>query len=149
MGVREDLFRTWFCLPLLGAAAVCACSSSGSELGEVSFPERPLLVTSSDAAQAAIEVRTAPEQPPPRGLSKVELTLLDEQAQPLSDVTIDVVTWMPAMGHGARTDPSVTPLGEGRYLLDDVELYMPGRWELRLDFSGSIDDRAVVELDIL
>ena len=149
MSTRKTLDVTSQPAQLLLAAVLCACSSSGAELGDVPFPERPLLVATSDAGRASLEVRTAPEQPPMRGISKVELILTDEQRQRLSDVAIGVVTWMPAMGHGASHNPSVSSLGDGRYVLSDVELYMPGRWELRLDFSGSVDDQAVVSLDVL
>jgi hypothetical protein len=52
---------------------------------------------------------------------------------------IDMVPFMPAMGHAAAVLPAMTELGEGRYELYPVRLSMPGRWELRTTF---VDDDA-------
>jgi len=128
------------------ALALLACSGS-AEPGEQGFPEQPLLITSSASGQLELEVRTSPEQPPVRGSLRVELTLRDEQG-PVSDVDVGAVPWMPSMGHGAPVEPRSSAEGGGKYLLSDVELYMPGRWQLRLELGGAVSDNALVVLDV-
>jgi hypothetical protein len=67
---------------------------------------------------------------------------------PLDGVDVAAVPWMPAMGHGASVTPTVTAAGRGAYVLHDVDCFMPGSWELRTTFSGKVDDRATITLDI-
>jgi hypothetical protein len=55
----------------------------------------------------------------------------------VDDLIMDVVPWMPAMGHGTSIVPTVTGLGSGVYALDDADLFMPGLWQLRAAFSPS------------
>jgi YtkA-like len=55
----------------------------------------------------------------------------------VDDLDLDIVPWMPAMGHGTSQVPTITGLGGGTYELDDVDLYMPGLWQLRTTSSGN------------
>jgi hypothetical protein len=55
----------------------------------------------------------------------------------VDDLDLDIVPWMPAMGHGTSQVPTITGLGSGTYELDDVDLYMPGLWQLRTTSSGT------------
>ena len=54
----------------------------------------------------------------------------------------------PEMAHGSSVHPTVTDEEAGRYVAHDVELYMPGRWELRSSFAGPVEDDAIVVLQI-
>jgi hypothetical protein len=54
---------------------------------------------------------------------------------------------MPVMGHGSAVVPSVQAV-EGGFVITDLYLAMPGRWELRSDFSGELVDHASVVFDI-
>ena len=130
----------------LVASCLGACTSQAPEADQ-GFPETPLSVVQSATGAVELEVRTSPDQPPVRGSSRVELTLRDASGL-LSGVSIQAVPWMPAMGHGSPTEPTVSPLEEGKYLLSAVELYMPGRWELRLELGGSVTDSAIVGMDV-
>lgn len=122
-----------------------ACSSDPASTG--GFPEEALTTVTSDHGAATIAVRTAPDQPPSRGIISVEYTV-QKGGAPLDGVTFEVVPMMPDMGHGASTTPTVTAEGGGKYLLTGVELYMAGRWELRTTLSGAVDDTAVITLQI-
>jgi hypothetical protein len=132
----------------LAALCVVACSSTERAAGDETFPAEPLVSLESEVAHLHIDVRTSPEQPPTRGVLSVELTIEDPLGTPLDGLTIEVVPWMPAMAHGASVQPSVTPRGGGRYVLRDVDLFMPGQWELRTAISGSYTDHATAKLYI-
>jgi YtkA-like len=128
------------------ALGLAGCATeSGS--GDGTFPAEPLATIHSQSG-LAIEVRTSPDQPPARGESSVELRVSDAHGKLLDGLDVDAEPWMPAMGHGASTDPVKTPEGDGRYRFDKVELFMPGEWELRLTFSGETSDRATARFQI-
>ena len=128
------------CLSALG----CAVEGGG---GADTFPDKPLATLKTDAGRS-VEVRTSPAQPPSRGESSVELTVIDDAKKPVDDLDPVADLWMPAMGHGASVDPETTAEGDGRYRLDRVDLFMPGRWDMHLTFSGKPDDLATAHFQI-
>ena len=60
--------------------------------------------------------------------------------RPVDGLAITVLPWMPDMGHGASVTPTVTAAGGGRYVVENVELFMPGKWELRTTLAGPSED---------
>ncbi|SMX32714.1 hypothetical protein RUA8715_00015 [Ruegeria arenilitoris] len=40
---------------------------------------------------------------------------------------------MPAHQHGLNYAPEVSPLGDGKFRVDDLLFHMPGLWELQAD----------------
>jgi hypothetical protein len=129
-----------------------ACSDGAAPPADqgtaTSFPANAYTTVASDTGRARVEVRTSPTQPPVRGVDTLELRVIDAAGNAIDGVTLDVVLWMPAMGHGASVVPTVTPMGNGRYVLTNVDLFMPGTWELRTTLSGSVSDHAAPSLDI-
>ncbi len=78
----------------------------------------------------------------------LELTALDAKGAPLDGVTMSAVPWMPAMGHGASTVPTVIAKGHGVYQLSNVNLFMPGHWEVRVSMSGAVTDKTTLTFDV-
>jgi hypothetical protein len=132
---------------VLALAALTVGCSSGAALGDGSFPAEPLATIESAAGMLSIEVRTSPTQPPERGRASIEY-LVRADGEPVDDLDLEVLPWMPSMGHGASVHPTVTPMGEGRYEVANVDLYMAGHWELRATFSGPMVDEATVSFDV-
>jgi hypothetical protein len=66
----------------------------------------------------------------------------------VTGLSLDVVPWMPAMGHGSSTVPSVRDEGDGIYVVDHVVLFMPGQWDLRTAVSGALVDKLDVSVDV-
>jgi hypothetical protein len=131
----------------VAAAFVSACGSAGSTPNG-SFPSAPFLTLSSDESKLVIEVRTAPDQPPERGVASVQLVVKDQEGAAQDGLDVASTLWMPSMGHGPSVQPIVSVKGNGTYLLDNVYLFMPGHWELRTSFSGSVIDRATPSFDV-
>lgn len=127
----------------------CAASSSPAPSTDA-FPEAPY-TSLATKGQLSVELRTAPSQPPPRGESSAELRIQDATGVPRDGLTLRVTPWMPAHGHGAPSSPVTTPLGDGAYRVDALELPMPGTWELRIEISGpgGFEDHATTRLDVL
>src|SRR5262245_33423403 len=116
--------------------------------GEEVFPAGPFKTMKSDHGELTIEIRTAPEQPPGRGLSSVEYRITGEDGLPRDELALSVVPWMPAMGHGASTTPIITAKGGGRYVASEVSMFMPGRWDLRTTIAGPVKDSVTIALQI-
>ena len=128
-------------------AATVACSSA-PPMSDATFPEGALATLPSDGGGARVEVRTSPAQPPSRGVTNVKLTISDVAGAPLDGLRVKVVPWMPAMGHGASVLPTVTPLGHGEYVVHDVDMFMPGHWELRAEIAGALEDHVTPTFQI-
>ncbi len=120
----------------------CAPASDGS----MAFPSAPYATTQTPSGAYTIALRTAPSQPPPRGEMDLLLSVSDGAQQPVDGLTLGVVPWMPAMGHGSSIAPIVTARGGGDYLVTNVVLPMPGTWELRV--SGAGGDTTVIPLAV-
>lgn len=130
--------------------ASCAGESSpgGATTGTAVFPDEPYDTVTSAAGKVLVEVRTAPAQPPARGVTTVELTLTDPAGEPMEGLTVTALPWMPDMGHGASVKPAVVALGGGRFEVDNVTMFMAGRWELRIQITGAVEDSAKVVFQI-
>jgi hypothetical protein len=134
----------WPCVLLAVALAACSGGAAATTAG---FPAEPYTTTTSDAGTLVVDVRTSP-QPPVRGSNSVELTVSRAaDGTPVPGLGVVAQTWMPAMNHGSST-PTVSEEGEGKYLVTGVYLYMPGTWQLRTTFSGSVSDHATLTLTV-
>lgn len=132
---------------LAAAALATACGGAPSATNEA-FAGPPLLVVPSDDGMLTIEVRTAPDQPPQRGVDAVQLLVKDAQGKAVDGLDVSSTLWMPSMGHGPSVQPISSAQGKGTYVLDNVYLFMAGHWELRTNFSGSVTDRATPSFDV-
>lgn len=134
---------------LLSVAFVVACSSAPSGSAGA-FPEAPLASLPTAGTQLGVEVRSAPAQPPARGLSELELRVHDGAGAPRDGLAISVTPVMAAHGHGAPGSPVVAAIGEGRYLVSELQLPMSGTWELRLALrgEGGFEDHATASIEV-
>jgi hypothetical protein len=81
-------------------------------------------------------------------LFTVEIVATDADGKPVDGLDLAVRPWMPDMGHGASTKPSIEAKGDGHYVVSHVACVMPGRWELRTSIAGAVNDSATVALQI-
>ncbi len=107
-----------------------ACSS-GSGSGATSFP---IEVTSESGA---LDITLAPSGTATVGTNTFEMTVTTpDGGVPDQSLSVGVVPWMPAMGHGTAP-ATVMSMGDGRFSLSGVYLFMPGTWELEISISGA------------
>ena len=126
---------------------LAACSASVQQDSPFSGPA--LMDVRGDQGNLVVEMRTAPSQPPTRGNASVELVVHDATTgAPVDGLSVVVVPWMPAHGHGTSVVPTIEGEGDGRYLVTNISFFMPGDWELRTSFSGSVTDRVAPSLEI-
>jgi hypothetical protein len=130
-------------------AVLVGCSSSGtSSPPSADFPGDAYVVLPTDSGRMRVEVRTAPDQPPARGVVSVQLSIMTPSGTPIDGLRIDAVPWMPSMGHGASIKPSVSAAGQGRYVLANVDFFMPGQWELLTTIADNAEDHVTPTFSI-
>lgn len=146
---RPPWTRVWLS-NALGACALMStsCSSpAATPAGPAVFSADAYTTVISNSGGLVLAVRTFP-QPPGVGADEVQLTVTSSSdGSGVDGLTLAVEPWMPAMGHGTST-PTVTPQGNGVYLVTDVYLYMQGLWALRTTVSGPMSDYAAPQLEI-
>ncbi len=130
----------------VASAALAACSGAGASPGGA--PQ--VLRFTSDSGAYHVDVTTDSGGAPMRGENTLVLTIADaETGAPASGLTVTMVPFMPAMGHGASITPTVTESPGGKYVATDVDLFMPGTWELRTTIaSASATDHVDPEIPI-
>lgn len=132
---RAPFSLTLIALPFVTLIASCGDSSSTS-IG--TFSAEPLVTVTSASGNLKVDLRTSPSQPPSRGQQSVQLVITDAATgAPKTGLDLVMTPWMPAMGHGASVTPSVTEKSPGTYVVDDVDLFMPGTWELRTTIAAA------------
>jgi hypothetical protein len=138
------------CVLGLFAVAVLAggCGASPSdEMPPLSFPAAPSQTVVSSAGHLHVDVRWSPETPV-KGDDAVELTFSDDFGHPVDGLSVAVVPWMPAHGHGTAIQPVTTSTAPGVLVAAPVYLFMSGAWQLRLTITGGVSDSAVASVQI-
>ncbi len=141
---------------LVAFLSIVGCSSTSTSPSSATFPADPLSTFTSDSGHYRVRLWTAPSQPPSRGINQVKLEVTDAATTvPAENLTLAIVPWMPAMGHGTATVPTVSPQGEGVYIVQNVDFFMASTWQLRIDFtaeavdgSAGVTDSATPSFDI-
>lgn len=81
---------------------------------------------------------------PIRGINKWTLDVTDLADAPVEGATLTVKPWMPDHGHGSPQPVVVEDVGDGQYVLDPVNLFMAGYWEITITTEmGDATDEAM------
>jgi len=124
----------------VACASACACAASA-------HPEPPARVLLSESGLLRFELRTPSGVA--RGTNDVLLHVAEADSEtPSDELVLEMLPFMPAMGHGSGVSPQVTPLGSGDYAFSEVVLNMGGRWQLRTSISGERSDHVVFDVDV-
>lgn len=78
------------------------------------------------------------------GANAVDVIVHDAMDHDVMGAEITVTPWMPEMGHGVKEVPSITERGGGLYSVENVEVSMPGLWELRVKVKKDDKEDAAV-----
>jgi hypothetical protein len=124
------MYRASFVLGAALGLAATGCGSSGVPGCDFSDSAAALQSVTSTSGNLKIELWTSP-QPPVRGVGCGKYLIKDAQGKPQDALTVSVLPYMPAMGHGLSVNPTVVPQGSGVYFLTNMYLPMPGEYELR------------------
>jgi hypothetical protein len=98
---------------------------------------------SKSGMQLDLEIAEAVPADPIRGDNTWTVMITDAQGSPAEGLTIDAKPWMPDHGHGSSVEEQVTEMGGGRYMLDPLNLFMAGFWQVTIeitDADGTTDE---------
>jgi hypothetical protein len=130
-----------------GLLAACGSSSSNPDAGDVvncqtdarvSTYTPNMSVKSSSGAMTFTLVQSTPA-PPGRGNDTWTIHVTDASGQPLPNLSVSVLPFMPDHGHGTSVNASVTANGGGDYTVTPLYFFMPGVWRIRFTSAGSTD----------
>jgi hypothetical protein len=93
------------------------------------FGGAPVLTLASASGQLSIGVWWSPPQPTV-GYDATQLAITDTAGAPVTGLTLAIVPWMPAHGHGASVLPTVSETAPGVYVATPLDFFMAGDWEL-------------------
>src|SRR5580704_6896723 len=93
------------------------------------FPGAPALTMASASGQLNIGIWWSPPQPTV-GYDATQLAITDATGAPVTGLTLTIVPWMPAHGHGASVLPTVSETAPGVYVATPLDFFMAGDWEL-------------------
>lgn len=132
-------------VPAAVAAGLMACSG-GSQGPQYSGPPYATAVSASGALNFAVRLS---QQPPAAGLLEAQLTVTSTSDNtPVDGLALQVLPWMPLMKHGTSVTPAVAPEGDGKYLVSDLDLFMPGLWALQMTLSGASADSVAPQFQV-
>ena len=135
-------------LPLAIGCGSAAGDGATVLSGPPTFAEAgpPAVTVATTSGQLDVAIRWSPASPV-KGSDAVELTILDSSGAPVDGMSVAVVPWMPAHGHGTVA-PVITRTAPATFVANPVYLYMSGEWQLRMTFTGAFDDAAVATVEI-
>jgi len=87
---------------------------------------------SKPAGDLSVKLVESRPGPPTKGANAMTLEILDAGARPVDGATITVTPWMPDHAHGSGAKPVVTPMGGGKYEVENVYLAMAGLWQIKI-----------------
>lgn len=130
------------------ASLLCACGPSEAT-GSSSSAVTSLPVALQSASGALQVVLNGTPSPPALGEDTFEMAITNSDGgAPVTGLTLTVVPWMPAMGHGTSTVPTVSESPPGTYVISNVDFFMAGVWELRTAISGPVTDNVTPSFNI-
>jgi hypothetical protein len=124
----------------LGHFFTLSCDSSSASDAETSDCGAPqgysCFETGWSVSVDGVNVSLAQATPalPERG-ENTWVIQLDEQETPIEGCTLSVTPYMLEHMHGVPTPPVVSELGEGTYQVAQINLIMPGQWDLTFSFT--------------
>ena len=153
--------RITFRLTVASAAILVAgCGQpSAPTAAALVFPGAPALTMASASGELSIGVWWSPPQPTV-GYDATQLEITDTTGAPVTGLTLAIIPWMPAHGHGASVLPTVSEMAPGVYVATPLDFFMAGNWELMTAISrptgdagdassaGAIDDSADPTLEV-
>jgi len=142
VSVRPTLV-SWVLLGLVASS----CGSGAAP--DATFPDAPLTSVESRDGKLKLALFTAPDQPPSRGTVTAKLQVVHrDKGTAVDGLRFEIEPEMPSMGHGTPVVPKTSAKGNGTYLVEDLDLFMAGRWDLRMTIAGEVTDVAVVPIDV-
>ena len=110
-----------------GETEVNSCEASTGECFQIGWE--------GESSLAKLTVVGANPEEPTRGLNSWQIMLSDLEGNALTGCNLSLTPYMPEHDHGVATIPEITEGEGGQYEVDQIELIMPGLWDMRFEIS--------------
>ena len=96
------------------------------------------------AGELSFTLVSDPSMMPLNSLFSLTVSVSDADGNPVEG-TLTFDATMPDHGHGMNVQPTVSSSVAGDYLIEGINLHMPGSWKLdfRIDVDGSVTEATV------
>jgi len=115
-------------------AGGCGGQASDPTPPALVFTGAPAMTVASASGQLNIDLWWSPVQPSV-GYDAAQLAITDGSGAPVTGLALTIVPFMPAHGHGASVDPTVSESAPGVYVATPLDFFMAGHWELMTAIS--------------
>jgi hypothetical protein len=105
----------------------------------------PLATVTSESGRLTAAIFSAPVV---RGVNSLKLHITDDAGHAQDGLALSVTPWMVSHAHGTSVIPIVAPLGNGDYVVDEIDLFMPGRWQIRVSVTAPMTDALTAAMDV-
>ncbi len=92
---------------------------------------------SKSGQRVSVEVSEAMPADPVRGDNAWTLMITDAEGNAAEGLVVDAKPWMPDHGHGSSVEEEVTEMGGGQYMMNPLNLFMAGYWEVTIDIADA------------
>lgn len=92
-----------------------------------------------EGAEMQVAIADADPAMPIRGDNAWTLAVTDSSGAPMTGLDLTVGPWMPDHGHGSPVQVNVTEVGDGEYLVEPLNLFMAGYWEITVEIEDPED----------
>lgn len=92
----------------------------------------PACAPPEGTTEGGLHIEATTQGAPKVGQNTLELTLRDDEGEPVSGATLTVHPFMSAHGHGSSETPQITDHDDGSYTAAPITLTMPGAWEVTI-----------------
>lgn len=104
-------------------------------------------ITKIDSIYFSVSYKSKVEPLPLNSIHSWILHVNTLEGKTVEKATIVVDGGMPAHAHGLPTQPEVTELGHGDYLIEGIKFSMTGRWIMRFDVKvNDVADRITFKI---
>lgn len=95
-----------------------------------------ILSATADSMHFRVSYKSKVEPLPLNRIHSWILHVESSEGKPVENAEISVYGGMPAHKHGLPTEPVVSEIGAGDYLLEGIKFSMGGKWEIWLNISA-------------
>jgi hypothetical protein len=115
---------------LTPAPGLCATDSRGSNFADG-------LKVAGAMGKYSVTIDTVDPAHPAKGDNTWTISVTNGSGAPVDNLMISTHPWMPDHRHGSSTIPTTTPMGSGKYQIGDLNLFMPGIWQITFTMDGT------------
>lgn len=103
---------------------------------------------SSDTTNFNVSYKSKVEPVPLNRIHSWVLHVSTRDGKPVEGAAISVYGGMPAHRHGLPTQPEVSEIGDGEYLVEGLKFSMMGKWEMWFNIrAGDVTDKVKFDIE--